>query len=77
MNFDDIETVCTKSKELIAVLDGLEPEVAVKVFSLVLAGRPNEEIKAIMDATKESYQRITGKEIWDKVPKIKIQVSRA
>lgn len=71
----DIETICNKAKAIKAVLNDLDPQVATEVMSLVLAGRPNEEIRAIMDATKQRYTRMTGRDIWAKVPKLDIDIS--
>jgi hypothetical protein len=77
MNLNDIETVCTTAKALATILDEVSNEVATEAFSLVLAGRSNEEIITIINAGKARYTRITGKEIYEKIPKIKIQVTRA
>jgi hypothetical protein len=77
MNAAEINLICAKSQQLIELLDGVSPEVSTQVFSLVLAGRPNEEIVAIIKATKSTYQRLTGRELYEKVPKFKINITRS
>jgi hypothetical protein len=73
----DIEAIAIKAVQIKAILNNLDPAVSTEVMSLVLAGRPNEEIRSIMDATRARYTRLTGKDIMDKMPKIKINISRA
>jgi hypothetical protein len=76
MNSAQINLICAKSQELITLLDGLDPEVSTQVFSLVLAGRPNDEIVAIIKATKSTYKRLTGRELFEKLPKYKFTCTR-
>jgi hypothetical protein len=73
----DIEEMAIKATQIKAILKGLDPAVSTEVMSLVLLGRSNEEIKAIMDATKARYQRVTGRELYEKIPKIKVNITRA
>jgi hypothetical protein len=73
----DIETIALKAIQIKAILNNLDPQVSTEVMSLVLAGRPNDEIRSIMDATRARYTRLTGKDIYAKIPKIKINISRA
>jgi hypothetical protein len=72
----DIEEMAIKATQIKAILKGLDPAVSTEVMSLVLLGRSNEEILAIMNATKARYQRMTGRDIMDKMPKIKIKITR-
>jgi hypothetical protein len=73
----DISVIAAKAIQIKEILNDLDPAIATEVFSLVLAGRSNEEIRSVMDATKLRYTRMTGREVYDKIPKIKINISRA
>lgn len=76
MDFKQIDMIANQAKELDRAINDLDPAMLHEVFRLVLAGRSNEELLAIIDAAKDRYQRITGREIWDKVPKFEVSVKR-
>jgi hypothetical protein len=63
MDITQIEQILVKAKQLDALLSDLEPEVAIEVFGLVLSGRDNATIDAILSAARTKYQRRTVSEV--------------
>jgi hypothetical protein len=64
MDIQQIEQILVKAKQLDALLSDLEPEVAIEVFGLVLSGRDNATIDAILSAARTKYQRRTVSEVF-------------